>query len=112
MERETIQILRDKLVSTRAQKAVLVATSDFRRGAVEYAEHHNISLVLLQDGSFNYIVKADGAKSAMRGGYAAAIARIPPDGSDGVLYSNLDQGNSFSGVRFLLGIWGLESSQS
>lgn len=108
IERETLQVLREKILSTRAQKAILVATSHFQRGAVEYAEHHHISLVLLQDGSFNYIVKAEGAKAALRGGYAAALARIPPDGSDGVLYVNLVQGVSVPGVQLLLEAWGVE----
>ncbi len=45
IKRETVQVLRDRVVSTRAHKGMLFATTSFQSGAVGYARHHRIALV-------------------------------------------------------------------
>lgn len=55
IKREVVQTLRDKQQSVGAQKAMVFATSDFQRGAIEYARKHGIALVQIVDGRVGYI---------------------------------------------------------
>jgi hypothetical protein len=57
VKREHVQVLRDKLSSTGAQKGVMVAASGFQRGALEYARAHGIGCVRLVDGAWTYEVR-------------------------------------------------------
>ncbi len=70
IECETVQALEQKRASVRAQKAMLVTTSEFRRGAVEFAVDHRIALAVVKDGSFAF-----GARSA--GGENPCAAWLP-----------------------------------
>lgn len=63
VKREHVQVLRDKLSSTGAQKGVMVAASGFQRGALEYARVHGIGCVRLVDGAWTYEVR-DGLLSS------------------------------------------------
>jgi hypothetical protein len=54
VERGDVQVLRDKLRSTGAQKGVLVAASGFQEGALVYARAHGIACVRLVDGAWTY----------------------------------------------------------
>jgi restriction system protein len=54
VEREDVQVLADRKRATGAQKALLVATNGFQRGAVEYASVHGIALVRIVEGVFTY----------------------------------------------------------
>jgi restriction system protein len=54
VKREHVQVLRDKLVSTGAQKGVVVAASGFQSGALSYAKAHRIACVRLLDSAWNY----------------------------------------------------------
>jgi restriction system protein len=50
VKREVVEVLHDKLRETRAQKAMLFATSGFQKGAIVYARNHHITLVRFVDG--------------------------------------------------------------
>lgn len=54
VKREALIVLQDKVQELGAQKGILVTTSSFQRGAVQYAKNHGITLVQLQqkDGDF------------------------------------------------------------
>lgn len=55
IKRELVQALHSKLQSTGAQKGMLVSTSKFQSGAVEYAKAHGIALLSVYNGSVAYI---------------------------------------------------------
>jgi len=55
IKREVVQTLRDKQQSVGAQKAMVVSTSAFQSGAIEYASSHNIALVQIIGGQAVYI---------------------------------------------------------
>lgn len=55
IKREVVQTLRDKQQSVGAQKAMVVSTSAFQSGAIEYASSHNIALVQIMSGQTVYI---------------------------------------------------------
>lgn len=54
VKREDVQVLKDKLRSTGAHKGVVVATSGFQSGALEYARTHRIACVRLADDAWTY----------------------------------------------------------
>lgn len=58
ISREKVQILFDKLRATGAQKGILVSTSYFQSGAIEYASTHGIALVQIIDGKLTYQVRS------------------------------------------------------
>jgi restriction system protein len=55
IKRDVIQTLRDKQQSVGAHKAMVVSTSDFQSGAIEYASLHNIALIQIVNGQAVYI---------------------------------------------------------
>jgi restriction system protein len=59
-ERQDVQILRDKLRSTGAQKGMLFSVAGFQQGAIEYADVHGIALVQLADGKSTWFTKSMG----------------------------------------------------
>lgn len=60
VERQDVQILHAKLVSTGAQKAMLFSIAGFQSGALEYAASHGIALVQLANGSSTWFTKSFG----------------------------------------------------
>lgn len=58
IEREQVQALEQKRMSTHANKAILFATSGFRRGAIQFASAHRIALVQVKEGHTAYITKS------------------------------------------------------
>ncbi len=58
ISREKVQILFDKLRAAGAQKGILVSTSYFQSGAIEYASSHGIALVQIIDGKLTYQVRS------------------------------------------------------
>ena len=50
IERDTVQVLNDRVRSIGANKGILFSTSKFQSGALEYAEKHGIALIQLIDG--------------------------------------------------------------
>lgn len=59
ISREKVQVLFDKLRATGAQKGILVSTSYFQSGAVEYASSHGIALVQIIEGKLTYQVRGE-----------------------------------------------------
>jgi len=58
VKREQVQVLHDKLKSVGGHKGMLFTTSDFQRGAIEYAKVHRIALVRVVDGKSTYEVRS------------------------------------------------------
>ncbi|MGK5511822.1 restriction endonuclease [Brevibacillus formosus] len=54
IKRDYVQLLRDKVDSLGAQKGILVSSSSFQLGAIEYAKIHNIALIRLINEEFMY----------------------------------------------------------
>ena len=64
VEREAVQILHDRIRETGAQKGMLITTSSFQSGAVQYGSLHGIALVKVADGETCYVTKSfDGPKT-------------------------------------------------
>lgn len=59
IKREVVQVLKDKQESVGAQKAMVVSTSDFQRGAIEYAASHGIALVQIVSGAAIYVQNSE-----------------------------------------------------
>ncbi|MBC2005482.1 restriction endonuclease [Listeria booriae] len=67
--REKVVLLHDKLKSLGAQKGILISTSNFQSGAIQYAEVHGIALIQLTEAATSYelresfnIITASGRK--------------------------------------------------
>ncbi len=58
IKRELVASLHSKMQSTGAQKGVLLATSRFQRGAIEFAKVHGISLVEVTEGRFTILARS------------------------------------------------------
>jgi hypothetical protein len=54
IKRELVQVLHDKLRSVGAQKAAMIATAPYQRGAIEYATKHGIALAMVTEGRFTF----------------------------------------------------------
>jgi restriction system protein len=87
IKREVVQILRDKLQSVGAQKAMVVSTSDFQSGAIEYAKIHGIALIQIVNGQAAYIQNS----------IQPIIRKIPDDAEDyaGFFFGENPDGNLF-----------------
>lgn len=51
--------------SVGAQKAVLISTAPFQRGAIEFAKTHGIALVLVTEGRFTFATRAPAPQEAL-----------------------------------------------
>ena len=60
IKRETVQILKDRISSTGAQKGIIFSRSNFQSGAIEYAKTHGIALVRIIEGRLTYETRALG----------------------------------------------------
>lgn len=60
VNRDKVAILHRKLESIGAQKGILISTSDFQSGAVEYGKAHGISLIKAEDYHFEYLSNSSG----------------------------------------------------
>ena len=49
VSREKVAVLHDKIESIGAHKGILLATSDFQSGAIQYAQAHGIALIKVED---------------------------------------------------------------
>jgi hypothetical protein len=58
IKRELVQALYQKLQSVGAQKAVMISTAPFQRGATEFAKTHGIALVMVSEGRFQFETRA------------------------------------------------------
>lgn len=63
IKREVVQALQQKKLSVGAQKAVLVSTSPFQRGAVDFAATHGVALMTLTEGRFAIEVRSSQSQS-------------------------------------------------
>lgn len=52
--REKVQILYEKIQSIGAQKGILISTSNFQSGAIQYASAHGIALIQLTEADIHY----------------------------------------------------------
>ena len=57
INREKVQILHSKIISIGAHKGILISTSNFQSGAVDYAKKHGIALIQLTDTKSDYQVR-------------------------------------------------------
>lgn len=60
VNRDKVAILHRKLESIGAQKGILISTSDFQSGAIEYAKSHGIALIKAEDNHFEYLSHSSG----------------------------------------------------
>lgn len=60
VNRDKVTILHRKLESIGAQKGILISTSDFQSGAIEYAKAHGITLIKAEDYHFDYLSHSSG----------------------------------------------------
>jgi hypothetical protein len=58
IKRELVQVLCQKMQSVGAQKAVLISTAPFQRGAVDFATAHGIALVMVTESRFTFITRS------------------------------------------------------
>ncbi len=52
--REKVQILLSKIRSIGAHKGILISTSNFQRGAIEFAQNHGIALIQITEAGTEY----------------------------------------------------------
>jgi len=75
IKRDYVQILKDRIRSIGAQKGILVSSSSFQLGAIQYAKTHNIALMRVINDEFRYQIRTrDGDNN-----------RISPDNLSGAL---------------------------
>lgn len=55
IERSLVQILKDKKESVGAHKAILISTSKFQSGAIDYASKNGVALIQVENGQVLYI---------------------------------------------------------
>ena len=78
VKREKVAILKEKLESIGAQKGILISTSGFQRGAIEYARTHGIALIKVEDYRFEYLSHASGQKAPDDDPFLYAERHMPP----------------------------------
>lgn len=66
IKRELVQVLHQKMQSAGAQKAVLISTAPFQRGALVFASAHGIALVQVVEGRFAFVRRAEGMGAPSR----------------------------------------------
>ena len=84
----------------------LVRRTQAGQRAVELARHHRIAAVQMKDGSAKYILKAEGAKDRLRGGYSAWLLSPCPDDENAINESLLEESDDRSAFRLLFDAWG------
>ncbi|MFJ2240924.1 restriction endonuclease [Streptomyces sp. NPDC087859] len=67
IKRELVQVLHQKLMSVGAQKALMVSSAPYQRGAVAFAQAHGIALLTVTEGRYTFESKsADGRPALTR----------------------------------------------
>lgn len=72
IKREVIQVLESKLRDTKAHKGMVFATSDFQKGALEFAKVHQIATLLVSDAGTEYLTRSMESRPALAPGHAIA----------------------------------------
>jgi restriction system protein len=85
VKREVVQVLRDKVRSVAAHKAMVFSTAGFQSGAIEYASAQRIALVHVTQGALIYETKAEGPEQGPRREYDAYVVSLAEGG--GTVYS-------------------------
>lgn len=88
VERQEVQVLRDKMASVGAQKGMLFATTGFQQGAVDYARVHGIALVRLEAAQPEFVTRGDASPEPQPSGLGCCGWWM---GSDGPLLISADQ---------------------
>lgn len=60
VSREKVAVLHRKLESIGAQKGIMISTSDYQSGAIEYAKEHGIALIKVEDYHFEFLSHSSG----------------------------------------------------
>jgi hypothetical protein len=77
IKRELVASLHSKVVSTGAQKGVLLATAPFQRGALKFATAHGIALIEVTEGRFSVKTASSGPEDTMSREEAAREWGVP-----------------------------------
>jgi restriction system protein len=62
IKRDIVQILHQKLQSLGAHKGIICTTSDFQKGALEYAKKHGIACIQVLEGQMTVMIKSASSK--------------------------------------------------
>jgi hypothetical protein len=118
IKREQVQVLHQKLESVGAQKAVMISTAPFQRGAIEFAKTHGIALVMVSEGRFTFETRAAQPKPVMsreeaREAYGlptfVAVCFGPGDRPGSTTITTIEPGDS---RRIQQDVFGIELSES
>lgn len=60
IKRSVISELYNRLISTSCQKGIMITTSDYQSGAIEYAKKHSIALIRVRKCNFEYLSHSSG----------------------------------------------------
>lgn len=78
IKREAVQVLHQKLQSVGANKAVLISSAPFQKGALDFAIAHGIALVTVTEGRFTYEVRHRGGSAPVTREEEAENLGLPP----------------------------------
>ncbi|MFL6072455.1 MAG: restriction endonuclease [Mycobacteriales bacterium] len=99
IKRELVQVLHQKVHSVGAHKGVMVATSPYQAGAVEFATAHGIALVTVTEGRFVFTTR-----TSTTGAPPAFVAHYDGGpGTRGLVLSADDDDHPGCVAEFLLG---------
>lgn len=78
IKRELVQVLYAKAQSVSAQKAILISTAPFQRGAIQFAKTHGVALVKVTEGRFTFETRAATESEPLSRQEAMELYGIPP----------------------------------
>ena len=79
VSREKVAVLHDKIKSIGAHKGILLATSDFQSGAIQYAQAHGIALIKVEDHTLeNYSFSNGSGILDENDPFAYGVLHMPP----------------------------------
>lgn len=87
IKRDLVMVLESKLRDTKSQKAMLVSTAEFQRGAIQFAEKHNIALVQLASESTHFLTRSKPALEIVNSGNWGIVGWLYSDAPEGVSMS-------------------------
>lgn len=91
IERELVQALEQKRQSVRAQKAMMFTTSDYRRGAVEFATAHRIALVVIRGGESAFQTRSQSTEHPYQSWLPRCVAWLVQDKRKSTSWSIMGQ---------------------
>ena len=99
IKRELVQVLHQKILSVGAHKGVMVATSAYQTGAVEFAKAHGIALVTVTESRFVFATR-----NTLTGARPTFVAQYEGGaGPRGLVLSPDDEDHPVCVAKFLLG---------